>query len=307
MIPRPPGAGESDANSEVQSKRHFTFWVLKLRYPQLKEDFILRYLLTLLLVLTPLLARAELPNLVAKLVEYENGLKGLEGWRMEPETQTSEYSARIVPIDPVFSGAVSHFQSVVSGDPMRSAIEVATGNGMTDAKVVAIDEMDAGMLKPIDPHPDATLHFVTIEGQMGGKPARGVFMNWFGTAGLAEDEPASTGVHYFMAPKDQFEALGGWAIIAIRFLDATATDDTVMVELGRKAPKEAHNELAQMFGAWAVSYVQTQAAITMMMGQTMQIQQQTIQSMQSYNNALSQCGGLGCSMSMDAQGIWSMD
>jgi hypothetical protein len=216
-------------------------------------------------------------------------------------------SYRIVPDNDVFDGASAYFVQIDERKPKRAAIKALKREGMRSAKVVSMSEVDRKALQSIDPDKKATVFAIMLEGKIDGRPARAIGYVWYGSAGHAEGEPSNSGVSMFQAPTPAFEALGGMAIPGVLWLGGTCKEDENMLEDGRLPPKQATKKLAVFFNSWMVNYVTNQMAMTMMMGQTMAIQQQTLSNMQSYNNAMAACGGAGDCMVMGADGSWTAD
>jgi len=250
----------------------------------------------------------EYPNWPTKHATTESGMHSLENW-VENVGPCEDLKYCIVPSADAFQGSVSWFQQVDQDNPKKAAKTAARDQGLKSISVLATARVDQVSLKAIEPDENGTAYAVMLEGKLKGRDARAIMLVWYGRYGHAEDDPASSGVHAFMAPKPAFEALGGMAIPGVRWFGGGTADDEDMREDGELSPKAATKKLASFHAAWAAAQGNTdliaQQMLFNMQMQTMQIHQQTINQMQSYNNALSACGGLDCSMSMNGDGTWT--
>ena len=146
-----------------------------------------------------------------------------------------------------------------------------------------------------------------FDGELKGQPAKAIAYTWSGKA-LCGDEDFCHVAHVFMAPKAQFEALGGGAVIAVAWLQQDVPDGvTSMTKYGVLADSEAVAKLAQYADSWMAGYIQTHVQMMQSMGTAHNISQSVISSMQSYNNALSQCYGLDCSISQGPGNGWTVE
>lgn len=251
-------------------------------------------------------APASYPNSVPKATQYEDGRYGLEGWKHLGEGRNDAVRSRIVPEERAFRGAISYFMQVDTSNPATAAKRAVRAEGLRGPRVLARTTLDPDISKHVEPDPEGRIHSVMLEGRLNGRDARAIAVVWYGSYGHAEGEPSNSGVHVFMAPKDVFEAMGGYAVVAVRHFGAVSSGR--MDRDGRLRPKVATTKLNDVMAHWVVGYVEQMMVMQMMMGQTMAIQQQTIDHMMSYNNALSTCAGLdNCSIQMDGTGGWYAD
>ncbi len=230
-------------------------------------------------------------------VEDDYGNRTLVNWSAQSPT-ISQMTKRWVPDNPVFAGAEVWLVRVQHADPDVAAIEAFTRAGFSDVSVLARAQGNPEAMKVLDAHPDAVAHSVMVEGMQDGMSARGIALVAYGKG---EDGELVSSVHGFMAPDDVFVALGGFAIPAVQWLQASASPDEDMREDGSLSPQEAVNRLSLFFGVWVLEYV------VPMLQMTMQMQLQSIQNMQSWNNAMNACAGdPGCTVtpSSDGSGNW---
>lgn len=260
----------------------------------------LRLLLFILLSLLPLSALAQnsgnsaLPNQLAMAEENGDGNRVMVGWS-ETNTVIAGMIERQAPNNPIFSGAELWSIKTVERDAKRAAINAFKAAGLKSPKLVAKTEISPDAIDVIDRHPEANGHSVMIEGKISGAPAYGIALILYGST---DDTPRQSTVHAFMAPKDRFEALGGFSIVASKWLQASAKKGENMSIEGGLAPQLATNRLALFFNKWVEAYVIPMVGLTMQM--------QSIQRMSSWNNAMNACGGnASCTIFQDGTGNWS--
>lgn len=246
------------------------------------------------------------PNQVPTIVELADGSRQLEHWSSVGKA-APHINQMFRPDRPEFDGAVLWYGRVPSKDPgsgsLAGAFRALEAEGFEHPKVESIQPATIDFIRQIDSHPQAQVHIIFVTGSLSGEPAKAILYNWFGQ--VAESSGDKAIAHVFMAPTPIFEALGGIAVSGVYNLNATVAPGTNMLKLGRLSPDQATKKLAQLVDGWAVNYLQTQIAMMQMMGQTLSMNQQVIDSMQSYNNALSQCAGWDCTFSQDATGAWT--
>ena len=238
-----------------------------------------------------------LPNQPA-LPHASEGRPALDGWQ-PAAVSWPKAEVHITPENPAFAGAHSWLQHEVGSDPERAAITAFTSAGMRDIKVSARRPCSPDAVAVLDANPEASGVVVMVSGVVDGKASRGIALVLRGSS--EGDTPGTASAHAFMAPQSVFEALGGYAIVAVRWLQASATPQSDMSEDGLLAPQAAVDRLSLFFTTWITDYV------IPMMGMALQSQLQTIQNMQSWNNAMNACAGSSnCSVvpSSDGSGAW---
>lgn len=247
--------------------------------------------------------QATLPALEPELAEDKAGRMGLAGWRHVEDGQLREV---MEPRKRIYEGARTYFVQVDARDPQAAAKRAAAQGGLRHARVLSTTLLDPEVSRHVEPDPEGRINSVMLEGKIGGKSARAIALAWYGSFGHAEGEPSNSGVYVFMAPDNAFEALGGYAVLAARNFSAEVTGSTRAQ--GSLRPRAATQALNKIVAEWVVLYVQQQMVMQMMMGQTMAIQQQTLNQMMTYNNAMSTCAGMdNCSVEMDGTGEWYAD
>ena len=246
--------------------------------------------------------QSELPNQVPIKAKTTDNVTYIQNWSFV-EKKAAHIGKILKPDNAAFDGALLWYGPIETQDYKKAALSALKAEGFTKPKIVSTHETNVDFLRQIDGHPEARAYMLVIDGRLAGKPARASVYTWFGNALDASGKTTTT--HVFMAPSPIYEALGGIAVNSVYNLDATVAESTNMLEIGRLSPDESTAKMAELFNSWAVTYIQTNIAIMQMMGQTMAINQQTLNSMQSYNNALSQCGGWDCSISQGGDGLWT--
>lgn len=273
------------------------------------------WLRIMLLAVGLLLASAcggqDYPALKTELTRYDSGEYGLVGWSPRPPSEDGAI-LQIKPDSGIYRGAHSYFIQVDERAPEAAAKAAMRTHGFRTRRVLATHRIEQEVLAQLEPDENGRAHTVMLEGKLNGRDAKGVALVWYGSFGHDEGVPANSGVYVFMAPDKAFAALGGYAVPAVRFFGATVSGKQMVARDGRARPTVATKGLADMAEGWIAAYaVQRQVdmiAMQMMMGQTMAIQQQTLNGMMSYNMALSTCGGMnGCTVEMDGTGGWYAD
>ncbi|MEO1322290.1 MAG: hypothetical protein AAFV59_04700 [Pseudomonadota bacterium] len=241
----------------------------------------------------------DLPNQRAVLIEDFDGKKYLEGWSARSPTSPKMYD-RYAPDNPVFQGAETWKIPIEDGDLRRGTLSAFRLAGMKAPKIIAFAYGNPAAMDVLDSHPDANMASVMVEGRINGAVARGIAINIFGSS--TTEPPTTATVQAFMAPKPAFEALGGMAVPGVWWFLGVTSPDENMLEDGRLPPDEAVTKLNGFFAAWIEHY------IVPLMSMTMQMQMQSIQNMQSWNNAMNACSGdPGCSVvpMNDGSGGWT--
>lgn len=261
-----------------------------------------RLLILILLSLSPFSALAQsssiaaLPNQPAKAEESIDGNRIMVGWS-ETNAVIAGMTERQTPNNPIFSGAELWKIKTSERDPHKAAINAFRVAGLKNPRIVAKTELNSDAIDVLDSHPKAQGYAMMLEGELSGMPAYGIVLILYGST---DGSPRKSTLHAFMAPKDKFEALGGFSIVAAKWLHASASQGEDMSIEGGLAPQLATNRLALFFNKWVEAYV------IPMMGLTMQMQMQSIQQMSSWNNAMNACGGnTSCTISQDGSGNWS--
>lgn len=241
---------------------------------------------------------AALPNQPAMAEEDQNGNRMLIGWSVA-ELTASNMKERQTPDSEAFQGAELWMQSVPSSDTAQATLSAFDAAGMQDARIISRTSLSPDGINVLDSHPDANGEAIMVEGTLGDSPAYGITISLYGST---DGSHRSAGVHAFMAPKDQFRALGGFSLVAVKWFQASASPDEDMRIEGALEPQAATDRLALFFNTWVERYV------VPMMGMSMQIQMQTIQNMQTWNNAMNACADdPGCSVvpMNDGSGGWT--
>lgn len=249
-------------------------------------------------------ASQALPDIVIKRVDKSEGGTTLDGWSEAPGPRGT-VSKVLTPQNDTFSAARLFYESHSERDPKSATEAVLKLNGFQRARFRSSHQAETSFVKTIDGHSDAAVTTFFYDGELGGKPAKAIMYTWGGQV-LCKGEAFCSIVHVLMAPNAEFEALGGGAALAVAWLqqDVPASVSS-MKNYGALPPKEAAEKLAQYANNWMASYIQTHVQMMQMMGQTAAINQQVLSSMQSYNTALSQCGGWECSFSQGGDGMWT--
>lgn len=228
--------------------------------------------------------------------ENDDGNRIMVGWS-ESNTVLAGMTERQMPNNPIFSGAELWKIKTSERDPKTAAINAFNAAGLKGSKLIAKTGLNPDAIDVLDRHPLANGSTVMLEGEISGAQAYGIALILYGST---DGTSRQTTVHAFMAPKDKFKALGGFSIIAAKWLHASALQGEDMSIEGSLAPQLATNRLALFFNKWVEAYV------IPMMGLTMQMQMQSIQQMSSWNNAMNACGGnASCTISQDSAGNWS--
>lgn len=236
------------------------------------------------------------PNQPAMVAEDDSGKRILKGWR-EADITIDEMTERQVPTHPIFAGAQLWLLKTAERDPKQATENAFNSAGLKNAQLIAQTELSPDAIDVLDSHPQAQGHAVMLEGKISGEQAYGIAMVLYGSTDTSQ---RSSSIHAFVAKKDQFEALGGFSIVAAKWLHASAAPNEDMRIEGRLAPQAATNRLALFFNKW------TEAYVIPMMGLTMQMQMQSIQHMSSWNNAMNACGGSSsCTVTQDGTGNWN--
>jgi hypothetical protein len=261
-----------------------------------------RYVFSFLIsaaVAMPIYAGAtdSLPNQPARPIEDSDGVRMLSNWSVASVT-SPHMKRRELPENPAFKGSEIWLMDV--DEKPFDAVTKRTffSAGMQDVSLLASARCNPNAVAVLDSDDQAHCYAVMVSGKLSDKDARGIALILYGSL---DGSPMSSTVHAFMAPKANYEALGGFAIIAAKWLEASAAPDENMLLEGRLEPQAAVNRLSLFFSAWVEHHV------IPMMAMSMQMEAQSIQQMQSWNSAMNACGAdPSCSVSplSDGSGNW---
>ena len=244
------------------------------------------------------------PDVVVKRIELGDGSTSLANWRERAPARPSQRKM-LIPRHPSYQGARLFYEKSMQPTPRAATEDILSMSGFRGAVYKAESSGNREFVRTIDGHPRSAITTFMYEGTLGGQPAKAIAYVWSGKAVCGTDPYCHT-PHVFMAPNNQFKKLGGGAPIAIAWLNQDVPAGVnAMDKYGSLAPQEATFKLAQYVNTWMVGYIQTHIQMMQMMGQANSISQQVMQSMQSYNNALSQCYGMDCSISQGPGNTWS--
>jgi hypothetical protein len=195
-------------------------------------------------------AQPPLPDMTAVRTVGPDKKPTLAGWKATapPKVGDLRYSLHIEPENKLFAGARAFAGSTHEADAVAAAKKIAAAEGFETIRLLSETKVDAAVAERLEK--GGKVSAVMLEGQMAGKPARFIGHVWYGARG-EPDGKAASGVHGFAAPEPAFVALGGYAIPAILFVQATATPNTPMSVDGSLPPKQATDDLAKLFTAWA--------------------------------------------------------
>lgn len=241
---------------------------------------------------------AQLPDQPALATVDDYGNRTLTYWSAA-EVAVPQMKERLVPDNPAFKGAEVWLISVNEQDAKSAAMTAYRQAGMQGVRVVASTLCNPSAMKVLDAHPEAAAHVVMVTGELRGVSALGIALVVYGTD--SQTGAMISSVHSFVAPEQVFIALGGYAIPAVRWLQASASPDEDMRVDGALPPQQAVDRLGLFFAVWVEDYV------IPMIAMSAQMQMQSIQNMQSWNNAMNSCNGdPGCTvtLSTDGSGNW---
>lgn len=245
------------------------------------------------------MAEAPLPNQPTVAIENYDGKRVLKDWSAQKATALG-MKDRATPDNPVFAGAETWIIAVNQTNLDTATREAFVAAGMSNIKILASESGNPAAMQVLHAHPQAKQASVMLEGSLDGTKARGIALVILGNADGGAPETAS--VHGFMAPIPIFEALGGMAVLGVLHLHGQTSPQENMLEDGKLSPVVASRKLNSFFAAWVQAYV------IPMMATSMQIQQQSIQNMQSWNNSMNACAGdPSCSVvpMNDGSGGWT--
>lgn len=241
-------------------------------------------------------AQDGLPNQPAMAKKDSNGTRLMVGWSSAPAT-VSGMKDRQTPDNPAFLGAELFHFAVRDKQSDKAVVEALGKAGMLRPKLIAKTALLPAAVDVLDSHRDAEGYAVMVEGLINEAPAYGIAISLYGSL---SGKDRKSGVHAFMAPKEKFEALGGFSIVVAQWFHASAKPNENMSIEGSLAPQAATNRAALFFNKWVESYVLP------MMGLTMQMQMKSIEQMSSWNNASAVCAGdSSCTITQDSFGNWS--
>ena len=243
------------------------------------------------------------PNQIPVKMTTADGKSILKNWSFVKSADENTLVMK-KPDNPAFTGALMWGGNIKSKDPKEATLRALKLQGFQNGKVKAMREVNSNFVQQYDGHPNARVHVLIVDGQLSGKPARAAVYTWHGKT--YDDTFTLTNVNIFMAPRPIFEALGGVVAPSVGWFDAVASPDINLLKFGQLSPDTAAKKMTHFFDTWLYNYLQiNNALMEMMIGQVTASNQQLLNSMQSYNSALSQCGGWDCSISQGADGMWS--
>lgn len=240
----------------------------------------------------------------ARRVESTDGRSVLENWSFV----TSDHpgiSEVTVPDNPLLEGAKTIYGRFNEKDPKTASLAILNTQNMQKIKLLAKKTSNTEFIHRIDGDPEAEVNILMYEGIIDEKDTTAIIYIWYGNP--IDNNENYSAVHAFIAPTAIFKALGGITIPGVLWLSRTSSEADQLIEDSSLSPDAATTKLALFVDNFAVNYIINHLAIMSMMGQLNAANQQLLNSMQSYNTALSQCNGFDCTMSQDAQGTWSID
>ncbi len=232
----------------------------------------------------------ELPYQRATGVEDANGKRVVKGWSARSDKHP-RMRERYTPDNNAFDGAEVWHIGVDSKTFREIVLEAFSAAGMDDVRILARREGNPVAVAIAAPRDDMKMTVVMVGGELNNKPANGIGYVFHGMS----DEAA--GVSAFMAPANVFIALGGHIIPEVHWYLGTTDIDHDLIAEGRLQPQEAVDEAAAFFSLWVTAYVVPLKGI----------QQQTIQMMASWSNAMNVCAGdASCTVTpmSDGSGGW---
>ena len=250
-------------------------------------------------------ASEGLPAVVLKRVSLADGSTQLAEWTQTTGQRITQPKI-LKPDNPAFPDAILFYESSIEPDSQLASKEVLELNQFKQPVLRAHHAATTDFVKTIDGHANAGVNMYLYDGQFAGSPAKAIAYTWSGQA-LCGEESFCSVVHTFIAPVEQFKALGGGAVIAVAWLQQDVPPGVNSMEkYGDISDGLAVEKLARYADSWMAGYIQTHVQMMQSMGAAHNINQQVISSMQSYNNALSQCYGLDCSISQGPGNTWSV-
>ncbi|MEL6868391.1 MAG: hypothetical protein AAFO81_01195 [Pseudomonadota bacterium] len=235
---------------------------------------------------TQILSAEKLPYQQATGVTDSNGKRILKYWSASNDLHP-EMSERYLPDNPAFDGAEVWHIGVRANTLEDIAVGAFTQAGMSDVKLLAHRDGNPIAVAAAASQPQIKMTAVMVEGTLNGKPAQGIGYAFYG---LDDDIP---GVSAFMAPADVFVALGGHLVPEVHWYLGTTEADHDLIAEGRLSPQQQVDEASLFFSEWVLAYVISLKGI----------QQQSLQMMQSWSNAMNVCAGdPSCTVSPSADG-----
>lgn len=248
----------------------------------------------------------QMPSLVLERIKTADGSSTLADWRVSPGQRVTQAKV-LTPNHSAFPDAQLYYESSKDKTPRTATESLLALNGFEKSKFLAHKKTTTDFVRTIDGHRDASVNIYFYEGVLKEKPAKAISYTWSGQV-LCGDEEFCSVAHIFMAPDNQFEALGGGAVLAVAWLEQDVPEGVAsMKKYGDIPPDLAVRKLAQYADSWMASYIHTHVQMMQMMGSSHNVNQQVLSSMQSYNNALSQCYGLDCSIAQGPGNSWSVE
>lgn len=226
-----------------------------------------------------------------------------EAGQLEAWSQIRADKYMIAPDHTAFEGARSFFVQVDQSDVRRAARVALQDEGFGNPNLIAHREIAQDAVQAVDPDGQARAEVLFYAGRLGGQDANAIVVSWYGAFGHLQGEPSNTGVAVFMAPQGAFEALGGFAVPAVRWYRVVASGEDAGKQ-GRRPPQEQATELARFVEQWVVAMLSEQALAS----QTMATQMQTLHMMRTWNDSMSACAGEpNCAITPDNQGGWQAE
>lgn len=216
----------------------------------------------------------KLPYQRATGVENANGKRVIQGWSGRDNLRP-QMTERYTPDNTAFDGAELWHIGVKARQLDAIAVEAFSAAGMTEVRLLAKREGNPIAVAAAAPRPDMKMTAVMVSGLLKTKPAKGIGFVFHGM----DDEDA--GVSAFMAPSNVFVALGGHIIPEVHWYLGTTEQGHDLIAEGSLSPQEAVDEASMFFSLWVASYVIPLKGI----------QQQSLQLMQSWSNAMNVCAG----------------
>ncbi|WP_137679909.1 hypothetical protein [Aurantiacibacter suaedae] len=211
------------------------------------------------------------PRLIPEPIQRDGDHTILVGWHDAP----TAYSVnRILPDDPAFAGAAIFTVKDVAVDFEQGLQEALAHEGVSDPTVVARRDLTGSIpdmfSEAIDNAGGRYSTFIAAATGPDG-PVR-VAGFWLQTP--TGPEIGST-FEMFVAPRDTFEAMGGWFVPTARYFDVSFTNPA-SVDLrhhGALPADEGAQNIAKHFGEFMTFILQSQSLMAAMTQQTLSIQQ----------------------------------
>ncbi|MXP08576.1 hypothetical protein [Pseudoblastomonas halimionae] len=213
----------------------------------------------------------DFPRLVPEPVQRDGQPTTLVGWH---DASTPYSQNRILPDDPSFAGAVMLTVGDVAVDFDRGLVEALAHEGVSEPTVVARRDLTGTIPETFstaidNPRGRYSTFVADAVGPDGPVRIAGLWLQ-----SPVDDEPGST-FEMFIAPRDTFEAMGGWFVPTARYFDISFVDpaEVDLTRHGTLPPEEAAQKIAEHFGELMSFILQSQALMSAMTQQTLSIQQ----------------------------------